>query len=64
MKLARHIALVKKEDNGEKVKVPAASDEKGESVTYSKNVLDSKEFIYSDIISYPTQTLVCIFGLC
>lgn len=28
MKLARHIALVKKKDNGERVKVPAASDEK------------------------------------
>ena len=31
MKLARHIALVSKEGSGERVKVPAAADEKGET---------------------------------
>ena len=39
MKLARHIALVNKEDGGgEKVKIPAASDEKGKQVRFQSFV--------------------------
>ena len=45
MKLARHIALVNKEDSGEKVKVPAASDEKGKTrLKQSKSAKNSKAF--------------------
>ena len=45
MKLARHIALVNKEEGGEKAKVPSAGDEKGKLATLTYKIFKNSVYI-------------------